>query len=148
MMRWFAVTASSGEAADSSDGMPEGQAGRERIAGAEWWHVVLAHIPGCGDKCREQASGEDSSRLKCGDAEDLAGMGRVIAPLVNDVENFRAENTAEDDQDSEVPSFVAVIAEALGVADANPKPEQDAQGDKESVGREEEASEVKELWEH
>jgi len=75
-------------------------------------------------------------------------MSRVVTPLVDDVEDFGARNSAEDDEDSEIPSLVTVVAEPLGVANANPKSEQDSEGDKESVGRQEEASDVKELWEH
>ena len=50
MMRGFAVTASGGEAADSSDGMSQGQAGSEGIARAEWRHVVFVNVPGCSDE--------------------------------------------------------------------------------------------------
>ena len=64
--------------------------------------------------------------------------GRVVAPLVDDVENLGADDSAEDDEDPKIPGFVAVIAEALGVANADPKADQDAQGDQESVGRKKE----------
>jgi len=148
MMRRFTVATSGCEAANASDGVSQGQTGSERVAGAEWRHVVLAHVPSRGDEGGEQASGEDSSGLQRRDAENLARMSRVIAPLIDDVEDFRAENSAENNQDPEIPSLVAVIAEPFGVADTDPKPEQDSQRDKESVGRQEEASDVKKLWEH
>src|SRR5690349_11028546 len=147
-MRGFPVATSGGEAADSSDRMSESQSGSEGIARSERRHVVFAHIPRRGDEGGEQTAGEDASGLKRSDAKDLAGMGRVVAPLVDDVENFRAENSAEDNEDSEIPRFIAVVAEPFGVAYADPETQQDPQRDEESVGWQEEASVVKELWEH
>ena len=75
-------------------------------------------------------------------------MGGVVAPVVEDVKNLGAEDAAEHDQDAEVPGFIAVIAEALGVADADPEADEDAGGDEEPVGGKKEAADMKELRIH
>ena len=78
-------------------------------------------VPGGSDEGREQASGENASGLQRVDAEDLAGMSGVIAPLIDDVKNLGADDAAEYYENPEIPGMVAVIAEALGVADADPQ---------------------------
>ena len=70
------------------------------------------------------------------------------APVVDDVEHLGADNSAENDENSKIPGIVAVIAQPLGVANADPKADQDAHGHQESIGRQEKLSDMKELWEH
>ena len=107
-----------------------------------------ADKPGGGDEGREQPSGKNASGLERIDAEDLADVGRVVAPLVNDIKNLRADDPAEHDENPEIPRVVAVIAESLGIANADPQTQEDSERDQESIGRKEETSYVKELWEH
>ena len=83
--------------------------------------MVPADVPGGSDKCREKASGENASGLEGVDAENFAQVSGVIAPLVNDVKNLRADDAAEHDENPQIPGVVAVIAEALGVAHADPQ---------------------------
>ena len=71
-----------------------------------------------------------------------------MAPVVDDVEDFRADDSAQDDEDAEVPGFLAVDAQAFGVAHADPESDQDSGGDEQSIGRQEEASVMKELGMH
>ena len=78
-------------------------------------------VPGSSGEGREEASGENASGLQRVDAENLAGVGRVVAPLVDDVKNLRADDAAKDDDNAEIPGIVAVVAEALGVAHADPQ---------------------------
>ena len=76
----------------------------------------------CGsDKCREQTSGENASSLEGVDAENFSHVSGVVAPLVNDVKNLRADDAAEYDENAEIPGVVAVVAEAFGVAHADPQ---------------------------
>jgi hypothetical protein len=148
VMGFFSVAAAGGKAADAAEGVAEGKSGGEGIAGAERGHVVLAHVPGRRDECGDQASGKNSAGLQRADAEDFAGVRGVVAPVVDDVENLRADDASEDHENAEVPGVVAVVAEALGIADADPHAEQDSHGNEESVGGEGEAAEMKELREH
>src|SRR5580658_1833887 len=139
-MRGFAVAATCGEAADAADGVAQCEAGRKRITSSKRWHVVFPDVPGCGRECGEQASGKNSARLQRVDAEDLAGMSRVVAPLVDDVKHLGSENAAEYDQNAQVPGLVAVNSEALGIAHTDPQADQDTHGHQESIGRQEKLS--------
>ena len=69
-------------------------------------------------------------------------MRCVVAPVVDDVQNFRAHDSAEYDQNAEVPSFVAVNAQPLGISHANPQADQDAERYQKSIGGQEETSEM------
>ena len=148
MMSRLTVAASGGEASEAPQSVTESKARGKSIDSAESRHMIFAHVPSGGNEGGEQASRENSSRLQSVDAEDLADMAGVIAPLVDDVENLGAQDAAQNDENAQVPSLVGVIAEAFCVADTDPKPEQDSKGNEESVGREEETSDMKKLWEH
>src|ERR1700722_2378021 len=109
---------------------------------------MAADIPRGREERPDQATRKNSAGLQGGNAENLSGMGRVVAPVIDDVENLRAENSAEDYQNSEVPDFLAVHAQAFGVADAYPQAREDSERDQESVGRQEELPVMQELWVH
>ena len=98
------------------------------------------HVPGRGQKRSEQASGENTASLEGVQAEDFADVRGVVAPLIDDVKHFGAHNAAKDDEDSKIPSLVAVVSQALGVTHTDPKPDQDAHRYQESVGRKKELS--------
>ena len=75
-------------------------------------------------------------------------MSGVVTPLIDYIENFCADNAAQHRENAEIPSFVAVIAQPLGVAHADPKSEQDAQRDQKSVRWQKKTPDMKKLWEH
>src|ERR1700722_3925248 len=148
MMRRLAVAASGSEATHAANGVAQGQTGSERVAGAERRHVVLAHIPGrCGER-RDQSAGKNSAGLECADAENIAGMAGVIAPVIDDVKNLCAYDPAEHNQDAKIPRLLAVDSEALGVADTNPEAQQDAQRNQEAIRWQEESTEMQKLRVH
>ena len=68
--------------------------------------------------------------------------------FVDYVKKFRTNDTAEDDENAEVPGMIAVVAEALGVAHADPETEKDSECHEESVGRKEKTPDMKKLREH
>ena len=128
--------------------MSEGESGSKCVAGPERGHVILPDEP-CGcDERGKQSSREDSAGLQRIDAEDLAFVGGVVAPLVDHIEDFGAENPTKYNDDAKIPGLVSVVAKALGIADTDPEAEQDAESDQESVGRQEKASNAKELGKH
>jgi len=69
-------------------------------------------------------------------------MRGEIAPLVDDVENFCADDSTENDQNAEVPSLLAIDAEALGVADTDPQADEDSHGNQEAIGRQEKSPDM------
>jgi hypothetical protein len=148
VMRLFPVAASRGKAADAAYSVSQRQAGRKRVAGPQRRHLVSPHIPGRRHERGQQASGKNSARLQRVDAENLAGMSRVVTPLIDDVENLRPDNAAQHHQNAQVPCLVAVNSQLLGVAHTDPQSDQDAQGDQESIRRQEKFPYMKELWEH
>src|SRR6266704_1819166 len=101
---------------------------------------MFPDIPGCGEERGQQASGKNSARLQGVEAEDLADMRGVVAPLVNDVEHLSADNATEDNQNPQVPRLVAVVSQPFGVAHTDPESDQDAHGNQESVRRQEKLS--------
>src|SRR3982074_518282 len=100
-MRGLSVAASCGETPDSSNRVSQRQAGRKRVAGAESGHMVLADIPGRSRECREQSPGETSSGVQRADAENLARMRRVFAPVIDDIEDLGADDPAQHNQNSQ-----------------------------------------------
>ncbi len=82
---------------------------------------MLADVPRSCGECGNQASRENAARLERSQAEDFSGMRGVVAPVVDDVKNLRADDSAENDEDAEVPGIISVDAMLLGVANADPK---------------------------
>src|SRR5208282_6687298 len=103
MMRFFPVAASRRKTSQPPDRVPQRQPRSKRVAGSQRRHVMPVHVPRRRRKSRNQPSGKNSARLQRSNAENLAQMFRIIAPLVNDVENLRAKNSAQHHQNSQVP---------------------------------------------
>ena len=107
MIGRLAIAAARGKAAHAPDGVSQGQSGSEGVPGRERRHVVLAHVPGRGRGRADQASGEDAAGLQGRPTENVAGMGGVVAPVVNDVKDFGADDAAKTTRTAEVPGVVA-----------------------------------------
>src|SRR3954471_10272532 len=95
--------------------------------------MVLPDVPRGGNEGEEQPSGKNSACLKRIDAENFSGVRRVIAPLIDHVQHLCADDAAQDDQNPKIPSMVSVVAQALGIPNADPKTKQDSRRHKESV---------------
>ena len=74
---------------------------------------------------------------------DVAG-----APVVDDVENLGADDSAQDYRDTQVPSVLSFDALLLGVADADPETDQYAGRNQDSVGGDAKTADMEELWKH
>src|ERR1700756_2534044 len=105
-------------------------------------------VPHRGCEGADQPARKNSTSLQRADTENVARVSDVSAPVVDDVENLRAHNSAEHDQDAEVPRFVGIDPLPRRVAHADPKSDQDSGGDQQPVSREEESSNMKELGVH
>src|SRR5579862_2048159 len=116
----FSVTATCGEAADAADRVSQGEAGGEGVARAQGRHLISPDIPGGGGEGGDQASGENSASLQRSNTENFTRMCRVVTPLIDDVEHLRANNSAQHNENAEVPRLVAVNSQALGIAHADP----------------------------
>ena len=110
--------------------------------------MVLAHVPCSCNERSQQPAREYSASLQRIDTEDLTNMRGVIAPLIDDVKDLRSHNATKHHEDAEIPRVIAVVPETLGIAHADPQPQQDAERDQKSISRKEEASVMKKLWEH
>src|SRR6267154_2646971 len=137
MMRLFPVAASRCKASNASNRMSQRQPRSKRIASSERGHVMPAHIPRRRRERGNQSARKNSSSLQRGDAENLRRMRLVVAPLINDIEHLRAYNAAEHYQDPQVPRLLAVNPQSLGVAHADPQPDQHSHGNQEAVSRQE-----------
>ena len=82
---------------------------------------MLADVPRSRGECGDESAGEDAARLQRSQAEYFSGMCGVVAPVIDDVKNLGADDSAEDDQDAEVPCVIAIDSPLLGVADADPE---------------------------
>ena len=115
--------------------MTESKARRETIAGAQRRHVTPSDIPGRHQKGADQAAGKNSSRLESVEAEDLAPVTGVSIPLIDDEQYLGPNNPRQNDQDAQIPGIIAIDALFLGIAYADPKPDQYAGCDQQTVGR-------------
>jgi hypothetical protein len=95
-----------------------------------------------------QSAGKYAAGLQRIEAENLAPVVRVGAPVVNDVKNLRPDNSGENDQDAKIPGIVAVDALLFGVAHADPKPDQHARSDENAIRGKIETANVKKSGEH
>ena len=75
-------------------------------------------------------------------------MRGVVTPIVNDVQNLGADDSAKDYQNPEVPGMFGIDALLFGIADTDPQPDQDSQRYQEAVGRQAEIAYMKKSWEH
>jgi len=106
------------------------------------------HVPDANHQRRQQAARENASRLQSTDRENVSPVVGVGAPVVNDVENLRAQDPREHHEDTQVPRVVAINALLLGIADADPEPQQDAGCDKHTVRRQVKVADLKKSREH
>src|SRR6185369_2115036 len=120
MMCFLAEAATCGKTAQTADGVAQGEPRCECIAGRKRRHVVFADVPGGSEQRANQAARKNSARLQRVDAEYLARIGGIGRPIIDDVQNFGAENPTQNDNDSQVPSFLAIDPTTLRVAYANP----------------------------
>ena len=75
-------------------------------------------------------------------------MVRIIAPVVDDIEDLRAHDSTEHDQDAQIPRLFAIDPQALGIAHTDPQAEQDAGRDQESIRRQEKPPKMYKLRMH
>ena len=148
MMGHFAVAAAGGETANASNGMAQGKARRKGVHGAQRWQLVSAHVPGGCEQGSNQSAGKNASGLQRVETENVGRNGSVMAPVVHDVQDLGADDAAEDDEDAKVPGAVEDRCRDFGIAHADPKADQHADGHQHSVGGQREIAKMKELWEH
>src|ERR1700690_1064493 len=106
--------------------------------------MMAAHIPGGGEERGNQATGKDAPGLQRVEAENLAPVVGVAAPVIDDVKNFCADDSGQHDQNAEVPGIVSVDPLLLGIADADPKADQHARSDENAISGQVETANVKE----
>src|ERR1035438_9191285 len=129
MIGGLAETTPGREAAETAQSVAKREARSEAVSRAQNRHVMTAHVPSCHDERSNQSAGEYSACLQGIEAENLAPVIGVTAPVIDDVENFRADDPGENNQDAKVPGIVAVDALLFGVANADPESDQDSGGD-------------------
>ena len=75
-------------------------------------------------------------------------MSAVVSPVIGNVKNFCAHDSAQHYEDSQVPGVVAVDSLLLRIAHADPQSDQHAQRDEQSVGGQTEVAKMKESGKH
>jgi len=146
--RRFAVTATGRETAEAAEYVSKGKPGSEGIGCSQRRHVVTPHVPGRHQERANQSAGEHASCLHGVDAENLAPVFRVVAPVVDDVKNFRPDNSSKNNENSKIPCIVAVDALLLRIAHTDPEPDQYARGDQHTIGGQVETTNMKKSGEH
>jgi len=109
---------------------------------------MTPHVPGGHQERADQSAGEYASRLQGVEAENLAPVVGVAAPVVDDVKNLRADDSGENNENAKVPGIVAIDALLLGIAHADPEPDEDARSDQYPVGGEIETANLEKSGEH
>lgn len=148
MIGGLAITATGGEAAKASEDVAESEAGSEAVDGTQGRHVMTTDVPGGSEQAGDQAAGKYASGLQGVQAEDFAPVVGVGAPVVDDVENFRANDSGENDEDAEIPGVVSVDTLFFGVTDADPKADENARGDEHAISRQIEIANMKKSGKH
>jgi len=148
MVGRLAIAATGGEASEAPEDVAEGEARSKGVHRAQDRHTVTARVPRAHQESGQQAPGENASGLQRVEAEDLTPVAGVGAPIVDDVENLRADNAREDHEDAEVPGVVAVDALFFRIADADPKAEQNTGCNQHAVSRQIKTANVEESRKH
>ncbi len=148
MIGRLAVTAARRETTKATENVAKGKPRSETIGGPQHRHVMAPHVPDGREERGNQPAGKHASRLQRVQAENLPPVVGVGAPVVDDVKNFRADNSGENNEDAEIPGIVAIDALLLGIADTDPKSDQYARGDQDTIGRQVETANVKKSGEH
>ena len=117
----LAITAARSEASYAANGVSQSESGRKSIPGCQRRHAMLADIPHRRYGRPDQTSREDAARLHGRPTEDVAGMGGVISPVVDDIQNLGADDSTEDDQNAQVPGVVRIDPLLARVADTDPQ---------------------------
>src|SRR6266446_6496961 len=148
VVSFFSIAAPGRKTSKSPEHMTEGEAGSESIAGAQRRHVPPPDVPGRHKKGADQPARKNSSGLESVEAEDLAPVAGVSIPLIDDEQHLGANNPRQYDQDAQVPGIIAINALLLGIAHADPKADQYAGCDQQTIGRQAETANVEESGEH
>src|SRR5574337_2056616 len=75
-------------------------------------------------------------------------MRGVVAPVIHDVENLGANNSAQNHKNSKMPCMLRIDALLLGIAHADPEPDQHSQGHQETVSWKTKVAYVKKSRKH
>ena len=142
------VTAACRETTEASENVAEGKPGGEAIGGTQDRHVMTPHVPDRHKEGGNQSARKNAARLQCVEAENLPPIVGVGAPVVDDVKNFCSDNSGENNEDAKIPAIVAIDALLLGIADADPEPDQHARGDQDTIGGQVETANMKKSGKH
>ena|SRR5580704_8357403 len=115
--------------------MANSEARRERITRGQRGKVVPPDIPDRREQSGHESTRKYSASLQRVDAEDVGGMCGVQAPVVDDVQDLGADDSAQHHQNAEIPGLLAIDALLFGVANADPEAEENAQRNQKTVGR-------------
>jgi hypothetical protein len=148
MLGGFAIAASRGEASKAAEDVAERESGSERVTGAHRRHVLATDIPRRHEERTDQPAGENSSRLQCVQAENLPPVAGIVVPFVGDEKNLGAQDSGQNNENPKIPSVVAVDPLLLGIADADPEPDQYAGSDQQAISRKAEVANVKKSRKH
>ena len=75
-------------------------------------------------------------------------MACVIAEVNQDIENLRAQNSAQDHENAEIPGLFRVNFFAARVVHADPESNQHTQGNQKTIGGQAEVADMKESRKH
>ena len=148
MFGGFAITAACRVTAKTPQHVTEGKAGRETVHCAKGGHAMAAHIPRAHQQRRDQPAGKHASGLQRVETENLPPVSRVVLPLIHDEQDLGAKNTCQNHENAEVPGVVAINTLLLGIADTDPKPNQDAGCDQQAISRQAEMTNAEESRKH
>ena len=148
MIRRLAVTATGRETTEAAKHMSKSKSWSETVRSPQHWHVVTPHVPHGREQRGNQSAGKYASRLQRVETENLAPIAGVSAPVIDDVQNLGTDNAGEYDENAEIPRVIAVDALLLGVAHADPKPDEHAGSDQHAISRQVEAAYLKKSREH
>ncbi len=141
----FAIAAACSQAAESPGDVPQGDAGREDIAGGPERHPMTGDVPEGDADCEEQPAVKHASQPR-----EIQQVARVLELIEVDdeQEQLGADKRGNDDVDPEVQHPVRVQSPFLCPPHRQAEAEQVGGGQQDAIGIDGERSEFKQLWIH
>src|SRR5947207_2351688 len=112
---------------------------------------MFAEEPRRHHKRSNQASREHAASLQCVERKNVAeilAVGVPGAPVEDHIQNFRSNDSGENDCNAKIPGILSFYALLGRVANADPKADKNTERDQHAIRRYSKMAELKESGEH
>jgi len=140
----FSITTSGHQAADPTNGMTEGETGRESVEGGPKGHLVFASENPDGNG----GANERAVEHYAGAIQDQVCQGCFAIPMVDDVQQFCTDEPADYDPEKQVGDIVCLKSDAGATQRSRPHAKPQARSHKNAIPMNGEVANFKCDWVH